>query len=228
MTRTSLLPAVLTASATRTQIVSMTFLVSVLSAFQSSTLCTVEAETVAGLKKTGNPFGTVYKQSRFQAFVAFDYRDAVNAQRGREGTAATFTPSPRQWGRHLTDADGTPLPFIAHTPKGADAPKLYVQLRILRSLAHVYRTADGTVLTDEQVAPFLPAHSDNSAHQGVEKEIPVRDYGMEGIWSVAVAGMRFVVDPSTVAPGMAEVASLLAVNPAPVEIPADAETLALA
>ncbi len=169
-------------------LVSLSHLAGMLAVTKGAKFATITALTDAKLLKTGNPFGKVNKRSRVNIVINFGYENAVNNQRGREGTARDFEAKPRTWGARIPG-----MPFVQH--KG----KLYLECKVERSLSHEYLTADGRTLTDDQVAPFQPSRHSNAEHQGVEKEIILRDYALEGIEEIAIDGERYKVDPTTIA-----------------------------
>lgn len=158
-----------------------TALVATLAMVKGATFATLITETDARLKKTGNPFGPVRKVSRVNVCLGFQYESAVNRQRTREGSEADFEAKPRQWG---TRQAGTML--VEH--KG----KLYLETKVERSLGYTYMDANGTELTPEEVAPYLPARTE-STRQETEKEIVVRDYSLDSIRSISFGGEQYVM-----------------------------------
>jgi len=176
---------------TQTNIVTLAHLMGVLSIARGARPATITTVTDARLLKTGNPFGQVFKRSIVNVMVNFNYANAVNNQRGREGEAKDFTPDARKWGTRLPG-----LPFVSH--KG----KSYLECRVMRSLSHAYITADGRALTDADVAPFLPTRNSNAEKQGVEKEIIIRDYAVDNMEAIAIDGERFVIDPDSIGEAM--------------------------
>lgn len=155
-------------------------LVELLATVKGATFATLIVETDARLKKTGNPFGPVRKVSRVNVTLGFQYANAVNRQRTREGAEADFEAAPRQWGERIS-----PM-LIGH--KG----KKYLETKVERSLGYVFLDASGKELTAEEVAPFLPARSE-STRQETEKEILVRDYALESIRSLSMGGEQYVM-----------------------------------
>lgn len=157
-----------------------TTLIELLGTVKGATFATLITETDARLKKTGNPFGDVRKVSRVNVTLGFQYENAVNRQRTREGTDADFEAAPRQWGERIS-----PM-LIGH--KG----KTYLETKVERSLGYTYLDATGKELTPEEIAPYLPAKSANS-RQETEKEILVRDYALESIRSLSMGGEQYVM-----------------------------------
>lgn len=166
-----------------------------LSARRGARIVSFIARTDARLKKTDNPFAMpVTKTSRVLGIVNFNYGSCINLQRGREFDPADgeafelFTPEPRSWGIRLEK-----LPFVQHR----DA--LYLEVKVERSLEYSYADANGNPLTPEQVAPFLPKVSSNADHQGVEKEIRLRDYRLENILEITFDGATYAISLAEVA-----------------------------
>lgn len=151
-----------------------------LEGMKGATFATLITLTDPNLKKTGNNLGKVEKVSRVNVTLAFNYENAVNRQREREGAEKDFEAAPRQWGKKIH-----PM-LVEH--KG----KIYLEAKVERSLGHHYQDENGKEIPEEMVKPFLPAKS-SSSRQGTEKEIPVRDYALDSIVSVAIAGEEYVI-----------------------------------
>ncbi len=149
-----------------------------------ATLKGAQPVSVSALTKTDArlPDGReVWKLVKAYSFARTRFADAVNRQRAREGVAPTFTPKPRSWGVREGD-------FLV-THKGA----FYLPLRVLRTGKPAYFTRDGSgflrYLKTDEVKPYLPP--DNSAAaQGVAQPIICRDYRLDNLVSVSVAGKR--------------------------------------
>jgi hypothetical protein len=150
---------------------------------RGASFATITTRTDARLKKTGNPFGHVEKVSRVNVTLGFQYAGSVNRQRVREDETPDFVAMPRQWGER---SKLSPL-LIEH--KG----KFYLETKVERSLSHEYRTEQGSILSDEEVRPFLPARG--ASRQEVEKEILVRDYALDSIVGISFKGQDYVVAP---------------------------------
>jgi hypothetical protein len=155
-----------------------------LSARRGAQIVTLTAVTDARLRKTGNPLAMpVLKVSRVNGIVNWNYQLAVVNQQLREGSAAPeFQPEPRAWGTRIPDS-----PFVEH--KG----NLYLELKVERSLGHNYRDSNGGLLDAAVVQPFLPAKRSNAEHQGVEREVVLRDYALSSIDQITVGGVSYQV-----------------------------------
>jgi len=141
---------------------------------------TFESMTIPKLRK-GNPWGgQVTKVSHVNATIGYSYENAVNRQRVREDAPADFEAAPRAWGQWMM-IDGKPSPyFVEH--KGNH----YFRVKVERVLTSpVYRDANGQVIPNEAVSPWLYASS-HSARQDVDKEIIHREYGMDNIRNIRI------------------------------------------
>jgi hypothetical protein len=74
---------------------------------------------------------------------------------------------------------------------------VYLELKVQNALEHQYEAPDGSPLTDEQVAPYLPARS-KSSRQEVENPVILRDYtldknGESNILAIAIGGEKYVI-----------------------------------
>jgi len=134
--------------------------------------------------KDPNPFeGRVTKVSRVNGFINWRYANSVNRQRERErgDEAEAFEAVPRKWGVRV---EGTP--FVDHKDKR------YVEVKVEGVIESEYRV-DGHPIAKEELAAYLPARSESS-RQGVEREIVLRDYGLDTITEIAINGARFEVE----------------------------------
>lgn len=157
---------------------------------------TFTATTDARLRS--NPFGQVNKRSRVNGMVNWNYQNSVNRQRAREDSTPDFEASPRKWGRRIPKS-----PFVIH--KG----QLYMEVKVERSLNHQYVATDGQPLSDTDVAPFLPKRNSNKRHQGVEREVILRDYRVDHLDAITIDGEQLVINPATVAPTINRIANLI-------------------
>ena len=155
-------------------------LVLLLETVKGATFATLVTETDPKLKKTGNPFGEVRKVSRVNVTLGFQYENAVNRQREREGSEPDFEAAPRQWGRKIS-----PM-FVEH--KG----ELYLETKVERSIETKYLDSLDREIPAEALKPFLPSRSESS-RQETEKEIIVRDYKLASIASLTVRGESYIV-----------------------------------
>lgn len=171
----------------------------VLESARGPQFATIVARTDARLKKTGNPFaGTVWKISRVNGVIGFDYEASVRRQQLRESGEADFQVQARAWGQKVVPT--AVLPGPARLRRGvlvAYNEKLYLELKVERVFETRYETDGGDAVTREQVAPFLPkrARGAAAASQGVIKEIILRDYKLDGIRSITFAGTTYTVKP---------------------------------
>ena len=170
--------------------------VAMLSALKGAAIVGITARTDSKARKTGNPFGTIFKTVRAVGFVGADYGGAVERQGARVGVdASAFEAAPLPWGQWLADAMGKVI-----THKGS----FYLRTQTTpgqrkRQAAKVlgYVSADGTVLERSEVAPFLPAPSVSRKQAAVgvgmeaAEQIMVRTYAFESIKRVRFAGETF-------------------------------------
>lgn len=155
-------------------------LLALLSDIKGATFATIVASTDPKLKKTGNTLGPVRKVSRVNVCLGFQYENAVNRQRLREGSEPDFEADTRQWGKKIS-----PM-FVEHLGK------IYLETKVEKTLGHSFHDADGKEIDSKLVEPFLPARS-KSTTQETEKEILVRDYALESIVSLSVRGEDYVI-----------------------------------
>ena len=158
-----------------------TTLLALLAQVRGATFATLITETVPKLKKTGNNLGHVRKVSRVNVCLGFQYDNAVNRQRTREGADNDFEAAPRQWGVKVT-------PMIVEH-KG----RFYLETKVENSLGTQYIDEDGKEIPFAIVEPFLPSRS-KSNRQKTEKEILVRDYALDSIKTIAFGGETYLMN----------------------------------
>jgi hypothetical protein len=170
-----------------------------------ATFITLVTETDARLKKTGNSFGQVNKLSRVNIACNTDYEAGVQRQQVREGAAeGTFKAQAHKWAEHVPGCRW----LVRHPETG----ELYVVGKPERALEDptYIKAISREVLDYEAVKSFLPAKRSNAEAQGVEKEIPYRQWKLESIKEIHCNNERYVIVP--------EAAAVEAVtHPAPVE-----------
>jgi hypothetical protein len=138
----------------------------------------IETLTAARVRKTGNPHPNVLKRSKVQAVIGHNYAQSVNHQRVREGSTPDFQALPRKWGQRIA---GTP--FVTHNGK------LYLECGVLKVLgASTFELPNGEPIDSDKVTPFLPTTYSNAEHQGVDREVILRDYALESIQRITIDG----------------------------------------
>lgn len=164
---------------------------------KSAQIVTITARTEPKLLKgsgrgqpAANPyFGNCVKVAKVNGIINWRYTNAVNNQRAREwqpldeqGHLEHFEAEPRAWGERQEG-----LPFVEH--KG----RLYLELKVERSLGHDYFDNDGEPLPAEQVEPWLPKRSEGKRQQ-VDRPVILRDYAIESITALTAGGQSYEVE----------------------------------
>jgi len=143
---------------------------------KGASLVSLVAATEPSMRKRGNPYhGHITKYANVLGMINWRYEASVNRQRTREGQPADFEAVPRAWGLRV---EGTP--FVVYQDK------LYLELKVERPLNHYYQRSDGEIISDQRLAPWLPARP--KPKQGVEKPIILRDYQVDHLVAVAHGG----------------------------------------
>lgn len=111
-------------------------------------------------EKVPNPWlGRVYKLSKYQVFLNFDYEKSVNRQLAREDKEPEFKAAERTWGVK----DGRCLVFYEGV--------WYLNCKLERKLDVEFRGVDDDALIDvSELGEFLPPVS-HSVSQGTDKEV---------------------------------------------------------
>lgn len=155
-------------------------LVNYLTAIKGAVIVTLTTETEPAMRKTDNPFVGTVKRSRVNGVINWSYEKSVNRQRGREELGADFVAEPRKWGERLPCS-----PLVAHKDK------LYLELKVERSLDHSY-WFNGREVAESDLKPFFPVKKEG-ARQGVTKAIILRDYALDSIRSITVGGETYTI-----------------------------------
>lgn len=172
-------------------VINRTELTAILNSLGGATICTIDAKTTPDLLKRGNPYaGRVCKISRVNGLLNWIYGAAVNRQREKEGQPLDeygrvehFQVAPRQWGQRLEKT-----PFVMYRDK------LYVEVKVQKSLGHQYRDIEtNDIIPDSLLEPFLPKRSEGK-RQELENPIVLRDYSLESITGIQIRGRFYEVE----------------------------------
>jgi hypothetical protein len=147
-------------------------------------------------RKTGNPFGKVFKTIRAVGWVGASYARGVNRELSRQGVEEpAFRSQPLPWGEW-----DVPGKIITH--KGAFYLRTQATPGMRRkSPARVlgYRAENGAEVTREQVAPFLPVATGSSKQEAAgmaadpAEQIWVGTYAFASLRKVRIAGRTYTV-----------------------------------
>lgn len=142
-----------------------------LSQLRSAAFATLTTVTEPAMNKGGNPFyGRVKKEVKLNATLNFIYANSVNNQREKEGNEQVFVPHARKWGERI---QGTTL--VQH--KG----NLYIEYKANGAPQSVEYFVDGQKVNKAEIAAYLRESNSNKEHQGVNKEIILRDVNINNV-----------------------------------------------
>lgn len=155
---------------------------------QHAMLLSITARTIPDLRKTAEdgtvcPFWIEYKAGRLVKVAAVNgvvywiYTNSVNRKREKQGLTGDFQAMPRKWGHRIPRS-----PFVEHTTKEGEH-KLYVELKVERSLGYVY-LLDGREIDQATVNKFCRPESDNRQGLAQEDAVRPRDYFLGNILEV--------------------------------------------
>lgn len=142
------------------------------------------------MRKRDNPWaGRIRKVIYASGVINFVYGRLVNRQRRREQRAPTFAAAPRRWGRKLKGC-----PLIEHTNLAGET-WLYLDIK-LQSRVDQYRDCEtGAVIPRDELLRWLPDYY-RPKHQGVSREIVVRDFRLDHIAELRLGGERWTIEPA--------------------------------
>jgi len=141
---------------------------------KGATAVTIVART---MPKGAKP--PVFKVSRVNGMIGWNYANSVNNQLAREGKATVFVARPRAWGTRI---EGTPL--VEH--KG----EYYLEFKVEKSLDYRFEDENGNEINEKTVS-LLPSRKPQT--QGTEKEIILRDYKVSSIVSITYKGVCYLI-----------------------------------
>lgn len=181
------------------------------------TIVTRTEPALTGGKKC--PLAGLVKVSTVNGMINFNYENAVNRQRSREGNDETFESASRKWGRRLYETpeevenpnsvkrierkrrDPRHLPFVAKNwteetisvDEFNEIPnnELYLEMKVENSGDYIYML-NGVEIPKEQVAPYLPKKKEGE-RQDVEKTVILRDYKIENVEQITIDGESYKI-----------------------------------
>lgn len=156
------------------QFINTTQLEQMLRDLKASAFCTITAITEPKMTK-GNPFAGVQKISVANVNINFNYSNAVNKRRDKEGNEEVFVPHARKWGQRVA---GTPL--VEH--KGM----IYLEARYMSAPSNITYVLNGNIIDKREIEEYLPKTNSNAEHQGLEKEVIVRDIKLSNIAEIII------------------------------------------
>ena len=130
--------------------------------------------------KNPNPFDAVYKMSRLNGVIGYDYEHSVNLERGREGLETDFVAEKRAWGkrvnRYLVEHKGT----------------WYLTMKVQRVIGDVTYWLDDlkTQIEKVELLPFM-TEKDETTRQGVDKVVIHRDIKLSSILEITFEGKAY-------------------------------------
>lgn len=140
-----------------------------------NTQASVKISTEPKMRKTNNPyFNNVKKITTMNVVLNFNYETAVNQQRELEGNPRHFKALPRIWGERIPSTC-----FVEY--KG----KTYLEMQVIGSTETQFiNKTTNEKIEDTVIGPFLIPPNSNMNHQGVRKEIVLRDVLLENVLEI--------------------------------------------
>jgi|GEM_PF-1814514 len=161
----------------------------ILLSIKGASYITFKAHTDARAKKTGNPFGTIWKTYTVNGLVNFQYDEAVVRRLTKEGKEESEFQRGESWHELVKDSRDRLTPFASHKETG----EIYLRFWLLnKSPETIYEQEDGTVLTFDEVKPFLPKPS-SYKNQGLDKPVQIQTYKMASIVTFNVNDMVYTI-----------------------------------
>ena len=144
-------------------------------------IVTIITATEPKLKKT-NPFGIITKKSVINGIINFNYTNAVNRQRNREGNEQEFTAATRSWGQKVA---GTP--FVEHNGQ------YYLTIKVEKTEKPEFVDPNGNTVNVEDLQQHFYASSRSSGRQMVADAVITRDFKLSNVTAIKMNGEQYMI-----------------------------------
>lgn len=150
-------------------------LFNILAEVKGATPCGLSTITKVDARKTGNPYGEIYKLSKSNCFVGINYEANVNNALEKAGHVPYFDAEQRKWGNHLT---------AAIIQKG---DKSYLAANVLKTAPTYLYRKNGilTIVKKEKIAQFLPPEK--------AEIVRYRNFSLDNIVGINIGGAQYRV-----------------------------------
>jgi len=135
-----------------------------------------------GTKQTNPFYARVAKESTVNAQINFNYENAVNNRREKEGSERDFQTAGLRWGNKNSNNS------IVY-----NNGQWYLQVRVLKVYSTKY-FVDNKETPKSEIEQYLPVRKEGSGRQGVENEIIIRTYKLDNITSITIDGTIQQID----------------------------------
>jgi len=153
--------------------------------FSGISLIGLILNTDARLKKTGNPYGKVWKKTRLLGNIGFHYYNSLNNQAKREEKEIDFSKliKPRKWGKRI---ENTPL--VEHKDN------YYLEIKVEKTFEVNYFLENNAPILKSAIEQFLPKRKESSTQDQLDKKIILRDVAIKSIQSFTIGGKDYLVE----------------------------------
>lgn len=152
-----------------------------------ATFATITATTDARAKKTGNPFGKIFKEATVNGCLNFHYDAGVERRLAKEGKTADEFKKGESWHEPVLQ-DGNLTPLCQHK---TDKSKVYVRFMLVQKVGEtIYREENGREIPADQVKPFLPKPS-GYANQGLDNPLVILTYDLDNVDQLTIGGETY-------------------------------------
>lgn len=153
----------------------------------------IESITDTRAKKTGNPYGKIFKHSRSVGFVGVNYEASVNREAERQGENQTFEAEPLSWGQwkyygKVIEHKGEYYLRVQTTPGQRDRQ----QTNVIN-----YLSDTGEKLDKNLIKPFLPPVRESNKQQeetGINRTIFVKNFSFKSIKKIRLGGKTYLLE----------------------------------
>lgn len=139
------------------------------------------------ISKLPNPYNEIFKVSRVNCFISFDYETSVNNRRIKEGKENDFEVQDRKWGEKIGP----------NLIKNKDLYYLQCKIQSTRKPIYFFKDSNGImrIIKKELIENYLPLQN-HALNQNLSEEIICRTYKLDNIHQLQIAKESFRLEAS--------------------------------
>lgn len=182
----------MTCTTTRSKILTIFQLQTLLQDIKGACFLSFVAETVPTMKKTGNPHMDrgIKKVARVHGLINFQYEDGVLRRLEKEGKQSSDFQRGTSWHEPVFREDGTMTPFAQH--KNPEKRNLsYLRFMKRGRIEAVYEDEFGNEVNENELKPWL--RKSRYGNQGLDDPLEILVYGLDKIREITIKGQTYVI-----------------------------------
>lgn len=150
---------------------------------KGATFLTITAVTDARAKKTGNPYGVIFKLAKINGMVNFQYDNAIRKRLEAEGKNPDDFAFKASWHEPVIENNRI-TPISSHKETG----ELYLRMAVLNEIGEPrYFDVKGTEIPIQNIIKFLPEPT-KYPNQGLNTPLIFNTFKLNNIRSISING----------------------------------------